>query len=1034
MAHRTWAQISIACTAAMLVFFGRCQGSAIAQEAHTSTESVEILHAPNARTATRGIVVTEVLVDPRARSVCLLPKSVAQPGVVTLSLEGLQWRHWPDFCERLVKYLRADKLPYDDTVARGSERLLASTGYFAAVHCTITSSAAELDCAMSPELMVRDIRVEGNIPFVLLKEDVERQVYLRSGKLLPNMQTQLESQAKRVENYFERQGFFGSKAQLTPEELSSGAEPNRAIRLRTHVESGVTVTLRKIRIDGDADATNDEIDSIFYHYWVFAAFPRRFSPERFDEDMESFTKLLQKRNYPDARVDGTYDVNFANRRVDIVLRVRQGPKLVLNFRGNRALDRGDLLDLSTFIKNGSTDVVEIENTRKRIVTAYQKKGYFAADVQAQIAHTDSSSAAKTREILYTIAEGPTAEVKRVTFTGNKHFTPDKLAKMKTKVSGFLSTGRWIDDVIRRDQQALVHFYRQNGFAQPAVSVDRDIIGNGELEVKFTIEEGPLRTVSSLLIEGAPKTLTQKDLRRHLKLVDGAPFVESQLASDRRALLQLLAESGYPRAQVGRSLKLPYKTDGGFVEIAYTIDPGKPSLLGGVLVRGNFRTSESVINDELSLSPGDPLNLVAVSDATQRLRQLGVFASAELDPLDTWKTSTTTWLLAVTQERDRRTIDAVFGFRTDEYFSVGADAHDNNFLGHAIRVDLSARLSNADRVLVQERIGLADRLTARVTAPHPLGLPFNMQYTASYDYEDKPLYKLREIDGTASAFRTLIQRTACDVCPNLVGTLFYRLSSTDLQIPLFEANGAPGSSAQNTPQVINALLDIPNQTIARVGPRLTFDRVDSPVDPRSGFSGDLTLELAHPRFAGPLAGAPPFWRLLASLDTFIPLGEPLAHSLSESTVIGGPLVLAVGIRYGVAHPLRSHEPVPLTETFAYGGDLSVRGIQEKASTVAFLGANYLLTSSFELRWYFLQTAIGAFQIASLTDVGNASYHLGNILDAPTISAGAAFRYISPIGPVSIAYAIPVVKPQEIVSRDPDAIPRLGRIHFAFGYTF
>src|SRR5262249_24340244 len=157
-------------------------------------------------------------------------------------------------------------------------------------------------------------------------------------------------------------------------------------------------------------------------------------------------------------------------------------------------------------------------------------------------------------------------------------------------------------------------------------------------------------------------------------------------------------------------------------------------------------------------------------------------------------------------------------------------------------------------------------------------------------------------------------------------------------------------------------------------------------------------------------------------------------INGAVTLGGPLVLASGLRYGVTHPLRGNAPVPLTETFAYGGDLSVRGIQEKASTVAFLGANYLATGSFELRWYFLQTSFGAFQIAALTDVGSASFHLREIFRSPTASIGGAFRFITPIGSVSIAYAIPIVKPAEIVLRDPSAIPAQGRVHFAFGYTF
>jgi outer membrane protein insertion porin family len=1009
----------------------------------TSTKAYEIFTSVGvARTSTRGVIATEVLVDPYSRSVCMLPRSSAHPGIITLSLEGLRWSDWDGFCERLAVYLRADTLPYNEEVARGSERLLASTGFFAAVHCTATSTLAgevpELTCAMSPEMIVREVSVEGDVPFVLLKEDVRRQIFLRPGKILPHEKKQLDDQAERIQTFLERQGYFGSKVTIVPEHLDGGAEPNEALKLRAQIRPGTSVNVRRIRVEGDAPATDGEIDSIFYHYWVFEALPRRFTPEEFDTDIDELTRLLQKKGYPDAHVDGSYEVDTKNGQADIRLKVRAGPKLSVRFAGNRNIDEDDLRDALTFFKNGSSDVVEVENSRKKIIEKYQREGYFAVDVRSIESRSNGGpSDAKVREVTYQIDEGGTAEVQKITFTGNVHLKEDELkkeAQLKTDTSGFLSTGRWIDARIDRDRRALIRLYHQRGFALPGVSVDREIIAPGKLEVKFAIEEGPYRRVASVLIEGAPKELTQKEMRKHMKLVDGAPFVESRLASDRRALLQLLASNGYVRAEVGRKLKMPYKTDSGWVEIEYKINPGPMSVLGGVLVRGNFRTSESVINDELSLSTDDPLDLVRLSEAKQHLRQLGVFSSVELEPLDTWKISPKTFLLADVQERDQRSVDGVFGFRTDELFSAGADFKDNDFLGRAIRLDVSARLSNADQVATDKRIGLADRAIAKVTAPHPLGLPFSMQYSGSYTYEDKPRFKLREIAATTSVFRTLVPRTACDACPNLVGAIVYRLTSNDLTIPAVDVNSQLPMSAQNEVIKMNTLLDIPNQTIARIGPKLTFDRIDSPVDPRSGFTGDLTLELAHPTLAGPIGSAAPFWRVLASFDAFVPLLTLGRRELSESTILGGPVVFAMGLRYGEAHPIRTGESVPLTETFAYGGDLSVRGIQEKASTAAFLGANYLLTSSFELRWYFLQASFGAFQLAALTDAGMVSYQFTDILHAPTVSVGGALRFITPVGPVSVAYAVPVVKPEEIISRDPSALPGYGRIHFAFGYTF
>lgn len=982
----------------------------------------------------------EIPIDTTKRSVCTLPRAKDRPGVVTLALEGLAWNDWGSFCEQLVKFLRADKLPFTDQLARESERLLSSTKYFASVRCTITSTGTQLGCAMSPELIVRDVSIDGSLPFVLLKEDIQRQVTLRPGVVLPERKA-IDAQTKRIEKYMSRQGFFDSKVEMVEEPLPDGAEPNQAIRMRAKVRAGKDVVIRNINVEGRGPATKDEIESTFFHNWVFSAFPRRFTPESFDSDIGDLIKLLKKRDYPEARVKSGYNLDLANGAVDLSLQISLGPLLFLHFEGNRALDDGDLKDLATFTEAGSSDAVEIDHTAKRIRDAYQHKGYFIVEVKPRVAqaatHPHGTANAKdTKDITFLINEGPRAEVSLVTIAGNKAFPADQIASeapIKTKGSGFLYTGRWVDIRIDKDLKSIARFYRLRGYEAVSVSVDRAIIDNGKMEVKFRVHEGPYKVVSKVAIEGAPREVTPDMLKKKLRLLDGKPFVKGRLESDRRAMLTLLAAYGYPRAHVARKMKMPYKTDGGDVSIRYEITPGRHSTFGGALVRGNFRTSKGVIDEELSLKPGDPLDLVAIGEAKQRLRQLGVFNSVQLQPLDTWKTSTATWLLVDVQERDARAVDGVIGFRSDDFFSVGADLRDNNFVGRAVRLDLSARLSNASQVATDARIGRADRLLAKITAPHPLGAPFNIAYTGDYHYEDKPRYRLKELGASTSLFRTVLKRTACSICPTVITSLVYRLTSSDLTLPL-DSPLAARLAAQGQDARLRSFLAIPNQTIGRIGPKLTFDRVDSPIDPHSGYSGDITLELASPLFAGPLNGANPFWRLLGTLDGYVNLGTPLSIELSESTSIGGPVVWAVGTRYGQARQLKSGEPVPLTETFFYGGDLSVRGVEERASNVAFFGANFLWFGSTELRWYFLQTSFGAFQLAALTDAASASYELRDLFKSPTVSVGSALRFVTPVGPISFAYAFPIVRPVEIVAADPNAMPKTGRLHFSFGYTF
>src|SRR5262249_1351265 len=113
-------------------------------------------------TSTTTVLGREVVTDPLNRSICTVPPDPTKhPGKTTLSLEGLSWSDWGDLCKKLVDYMGATRLPYDEETIKTSERRLGATGYFSAVRCTVNASGGELDCAMTPRPIVRNVSIDG---------------------------------------------------------------------------------------------------------------------------------------------------------------------------------------------------------------------------------------------------------------------------------------------------------------------------------------------------------------------------------------------------------------------------------------------------------------------------------------------------------------------------------------------------------------------------------------------------------------------------------------------------------------------------------------------------------------------------------------------------------------------------------------------------------------------------------------------------------------------------------------------------------
>lgn len=968
-----------------------------------------------------ALYATAALAEPESR--CRVD-TAASGAVLELELEGVLDDDFPDRCRTLAALVALPGVQTATSARRAEERLLETT-YFRQADCL--PEGAVLRCRLLPNEMVASSEVNGALPFVLLRGDLERRVFLQPGVLVPDARAAFRTQAERLETYLNREGYFDSQVQVRSS-TTTGAEPNVSRAIDVDVDTGPTLLIREIKVVGDAVLTDDDL-ATFRHHWFFFFFEQRFRPAAFEETVDGLTDRLRARGYPEAVVRGSFRADIPARAVDVELTVESGPKVEVVFNGNRVLSDEALLPLATFQKAGSIDAIELDATAQAVRRRYQERGFYAALVEPS-ARVHGKRATR---VSLDITEGPRAFLSELSFSGNYHLSQSEIGRridLYLRTAGVLVSGAWVDEWAAHDAKELVALYAKQGFGAAEVKVERSVKTDGSLLASFNVVEGPLRLVSAMTISGLPPEVDAKELRARLALVDHAPYADALLGPDRREIVAALAAAGYPRAEVRRKLKLPYKDQEGSAEISYVIEPGAPAIYGGLLVQGNIRTSGGVIEDQLGLSVGEPLSSKKLAEAKRRLRNLGVFGAVELKPLGLGEASKDTFLLVSVEERARRSLYLVLSFSTSDYLAIGADYLDRNLFGRAISLDLQLRFANASELGTVFKIGERDLLTLRLRAPRVFGSGFDLETQGFYDLVDHPkVIRERRVGVSLAVLRTLLDRGACPGCPGLVASLAYELTATETAI-------APEADPSTLPV---SATDAP-ATFGRLVPRLSLDTRDTFVDPRAGIFAEASFELANQVFAGPFyEGARNFWRFLLSSKVYVPLGAPLELRLDDGTTVGGPFVLALAARYGVAHPygsrLPDQAPIPLSETFAYGGDVSVRGLDDSASKLGFPGANYLFTGSLEFRWYALQNfGFGSVVLAGFADFGAVSYHVGDLFGSPTFSAGPILRYVTPIGPLAVAYGFALLRPPEIVTANPEVIPIHGRLHVSFGATF
>ena len=930
---------------------------------------------------------------------------------ITLVMDGADEALWQPWRERILAYLELPAPPYTEALRARVVEQLAHLHYFSSIGCNLDDG--HLACSVAPLPMVANAEIRGHLPLVLLREDVRRRLFLRPGTLLHTLPQTLADQQTRLRKFLVSAGYLDAKIHIDTHPVPAGF-PNQGLALDVHVDIGASTAIRHIDVTGNAVIADAAVDDMYRHtafLWFGAG---RFQPSEMADDTLSLTERLQQEGYFAANARATYERVAGTPYVDVHVHIDAGPFLRMHFAGNQAFSNADLHDLATFRVAGAVDAIEIEETRKAFLAAYQEKGYDDVVIETE------SSAEHGLEVTYRFIENARRKITRVSFEGRQAISGKSLQEgLNTHPSGVIANP-WVDAWVQDDVKAIRRAYENQGFADARVEARKRVLEDGTIEAIFSIEENAQAHMDRIGITGDLPLGHELALRKQLRLPEvPQPWVAQRAITLEDNVRASLANVGYLHAQVSPRITPPAPPSQPNYHLNFDVVAGPQARYQGLFLRGEVRTRTRVITDEVSLDGGDVLDLVQVSRAQRRLRGLNIFSSLDFTPMQASPQSPNTFLLASVQERDVRTLDIIAAFSTDDLGSLGLTFKDLNALGRGMTWTGELRLGDAAR-LTPLHIGNVDKLSLGLRAPHPEGLPFDLSLNGGFSYRNYDTFSERLLGGGLAIARVLLERDACPLCPTITGKLAYQLALTNYEVKDLAARGPglpPGAATK--------------ATTGRIIPSLVIDTRDAPLDPHRGYAVNLQFEAAQRYLAGPFYDdAASFWRVLTGAQGFVQIAKPTLMHLTRRRTLGGPLVLAMSLQYNIEGPWTHGGSVPNAETFSYGGDFSVRGLATGATS--FLLSQALVQGTAELRFYFFQVGIGTLQVAGFTDFATAAMRTSGLFREITVTAGPALRYVTAVGPLSVAYAWPLVRPPSLIAAD--VAPAKGRLHVSFGYSF
>jgi outer membrane protein assembly complex protein YaeT len=716
---------------------------------------------------------------------------------------------------------------------------------------------------------------------------------------------------------------------------------------------------------------------------------------RFEKGISRLHSFYVKRDHLEAAISSERRVYDARKNTEqLFVRVESGPEVRIRVSGAR-VSSSTLQSVLPAYRQASADPLTLQEGEQALTNYFMQQGHYSATVKLS-QNTDGLSDRTPNgdlKVTYAVSLGPRGKFVGYTFRGNHSIAPGELSEavaLQPATALASLRGRFDRDLLDRSVQALTTLYRSRGFSEVKISpsLNPDYQGQpNELFVTFEIQEGSQTHVRNFTLTGLDAS-AEEQLRTSLLTSQGKPYSPARVQTDRNTILSYLNNRGYPQASVDWRASEP--TPQHEADVAFQVSEGRQQTIAQVVVLGNEFTRDSVVDRELTVAPGQPLNQSALLESQQRLYGLNLFNQVQVSTQNPGSPETGKTVLVGLEEAKRWTLG--YGGGLDVQRLPG---------GPQSQYGVSPRVS-----LEVDRIGIGGRPQTFSL----LGHVSNLEKIGSSSYDIPRFLNHPDLDlrftGLADQSRSVA--TFNSLTQQVSVTLQKRYSPHSSVLARYNFRHVSVSELHINPASIPLLGSV---LVASVGGSYVNDHRDNPVDATRGSYSSVDASLAWTGFGS----SANFGRAIAQNSTYYRLGSHVIFARNTRFGVEPPFGPAPTLPPGttVTGIESLLEDVPLPERLFMGGPDSHRafalneaGPRDPISGYPIGGLAEFL-NQVELRFPFERNHFG---LVLFEDAGNVYSTIGRLrllkftqssptdFDYDVQSAGIGVRYQTPVGPL------------------------------------
>ena len=398
---------------------------------------------------------------------------------------------------------------------------------------------------------------------------------------------------------------------------------------------------------------------------------------------------------------------------------------MVTIEGNDEISTDDLKKELRLKSRDSYDESVIGADVQRMLTLYQRKGFFGTTIEPQKIELDDNRV----NVVYEIDEGHPTYIRRIDFNGNKVFRAselrDQILSREHAWWRFMTQFDVFDeDRIMYDQQMLRQFYMRNGYVDMQVTDATGVFTPDRqyYSVTFTIDEGEKYDFGKLTIKNPFPDVSDDELYDVVAMDEGDTYNIDLVDETISKLRGAVADHGYAFITVN---PVPTKNDDTkTIDIEFQIEKTNRIYLNTINILGNVRTFDSVIEQLIPMRSGDPFSLQTIEEGRQSLMRTRYFKDVKMVPNRIADANMINLDIQV-EEQPTGELSGGFGWSNINGFMVDAGITETNFMGRGQVVQLRGSIAQYQKQALFS-------FTEPYLFGRPLSAGFDISYTM-YDY-------------------------------------------------------------------------------------------------------------------------------------------------------------------------------------------------------------------------------------------------------------------------------------------------------------